>query len=200
MRIGKIILVIIFVGGVFFFGLDPALKRHDALKQQKELLNQSVERADQLETKRNELINSYSQFSLQDKASLEYLLPDAVDNVRLIVDMNSIARDKNRGIIISNIAISGLDTELTSSKEKQNSEEIKNKARNQNILNTLDTQDKLGVVTLSFTITSTYENFKSFMQDLEKSLRLVDIVALDITKGEQSLNSYSITLNTYWLR
>ena len=51
------------------------------------------------------------------------------------------------------------------------------------------------------TVTASYDNFIAFLKDLEKSLRLVDVVSLTFTAPESSPTyDFTIGLKTYWLK
>jgi hypothetical protein len=121
------------------------------------------------------------------KLKLEKILPDTVDNVRLILDINNIADNAttNYGIILRGISVSG-DLESLS---EQNSRVVDR------------TSKKYGVINLSFSFTAPYGTFKAFMKDLENSLRLVDIKDFTVTGSDVSdVYNYSVSLDTYWLR
>jgi len=69
---------------------------------------------------------------------LAKLLPDTVDNVRLVLNINNVA--ENYGVIIRNIAI-----ETEEQQEAVDSQII-----------TTEVNDDIGTITLSFSITSSY--------------------------------------------
>ena len=65
--------------------------------------------------------------------------------------------------------------------------------------------------TMSFSTHGTYEQFKSFLRDMEASLRIVDLVSLTLSPsidtsgqvaapGAKPSYSYAMTFRTYWLR
>jgi Tfp pilus assembly protein PilO len=54
---------------------------------------------------------------------------------------------------------------------------------------------------VSFKVDSDYETFVSFLQDVEKSLRIVDVTDLTFTAPDKSTNyDFGITIKTYWLK
>ena len=57
-------------------------------------------------------------------------------------------------------------------------------------------------ITLHFSTFGTYDHFRSLIQDIEKSLRLVDLESLSIKPDAQIKNTYTydITIKTYWLK
>jgi hypothetical protein len=125
----------------------------------------------------------YKAISAAEKEQLEKVIPETVDNVRLILAIDTIAQEY--GIVLRGITITG-GTQSDDAKSKQ----IVDKTSNKN-----------GVITLGFSFTAPYDKFKQFLIDLEDSLRIVDITDFTVTANEQTnVYDYSLKLNTYWLR
>jgi hypothetical protein len=62
-------------------------------------------------------------------------------------------------------------------------------------------QSLYGTLTLSFSTTATYTTFLAFMRDLEKSLRLIDIVSVQFASSDTNqLYDYTVSIKTYWLK
>jgi len=189
-KLTPIVLIIISVG-IFFLFIDPQI---DEIKTLDETIAQNddiIKLGNQLRDDKEELLGRYTNISQEDKDSLRKILPDTVDNVRLILDINNIA-DKF-GITISNIGIEG----DTNSKDANSTK---------NIIDANSTSVDYGTIKLSFSCSSNYDNLKSFLMELEDSLRLIDIINFDVTPNQATDDSggdyfgYSITLSTYWLR
>lgn len=184
------IILILLAIGIFFTVIDPQWAQVQDLLDEKEANNRLLDLASDLQRKRDELGNSFNNISTDEKEQLTKLLPDTVDNVRLVLNINDVA--ENYGVIIRNI---GIETE-----EQQEAVD------SQIITNELN--DDIGTITLSFSITSTYDVFIQFMKDLEEALRIVDIRELDVQKvtkesvvgtNTEFLN-FNVVLDTYWLR
>jgi predicted nucleotidyltransferase len=91
--------------GVFFLVIDPAYKK---VQENNETITENAEMIDlanQLRRERENLNARFNAISADDKEKLEKVLPDAVDNVRLIRDIQDIAA--TFGITISNIGVTG---------------------------------------------------------------------------------------------
>ena len=129
------------------------------------------------------LQSSYNNIGIEDRKQLEKLLPDTVDNVRLVLDINNIA--EQYGISIQNIDISK-DTNET--------------GRDSGVSTSVERATDIGTIRLGFTVTSTYEIFINFIKDLEETLRIVDIKALNIRQGTGNFMTYEVIIDTYWLR
>ena len=133
--------------------------------------------------KRDELIAKKLTISDADKAKLERLLPSNIDNIRLIIEISSIASKRN--IQLDNISVGDMT--------KTSSDTI-------GVDNT-----PYGTLSMKFRApNTTYNNFLNLLQDLENNLRLVDITDISFNSTTQSdtngFYDFSVSLNTYWLK
>lgn len=168
--------------GLFFFVIDPQYKNVQKLEKDKGSNESLLNLSQDLQDKRDRLRASFNNISANEKDQLKKLLPDTVDNVRLILDISNIA--ETYGITIRNIQVSGGEESEGSRFDVVQS----------------DLSNEIGIISLSFSVTSTYEVFVAFLEDLEEALRIVDIRRLSIDRGEGVFMNYSISLDTYWLR
>jgi hypothetical protein len=185
-----IIIYIILAGGLFFTFIDPQYKQVQALLEEKAENEQLLERANELRRKRQDLSDRYASISEEEKNQLLKVLPDTVDNVRLILDMTNIADNTNTnyGIILRGVSVSGDLDELSGS--DRNSDKVVDR-----------TTSDFGVINVKFSFSAPYETAKMFMRDLENSLRIIDIRDISVSAGDTSdVYNFSVSLNTYWLR
>ncbi len=177
-----IILILVSVG-VFFFFIDPQKKELDSRLEEKNKNEVTMQKATELRAANGSLKSKYLKITTEERAKLSQMLPDTVDNVRLILDINNIA--KQYGIVLKGISISGGPAD--------ESKEVNRAADS-------SSGQLYGTIQLSFSFSSNYDIFKIFLKDLEDSLRLVDITDITVSSSEENFYNYSITLNTYWLR
>jgi Tfp pilus assembly protein PilO len=176
------IIAVVVAGFLFYMYVDPIYAQIKVLRAEEATLNTALSRALELQTTRDQLISRYNTFSPEDLARLDKLLPDHVDNVRLVLDMDSLA--SQYGMRVRNVAI-----------EKQ--EEKKKTTRTQAVG---PDERMYESMVLSFTVTGDYSTFRSFLKDLEQSLRLVDVESVGFTASETGLYDVTIGLRTYWLK
>lgn len=112
-------------------------------------------------------------------ARLESFLPDSVDNVQLIVDLNSLAARSGVQLSAFNIA-GGAQTATAES--------------------ALTSGEPLESLELSVSATGTYAAFRTFLKGVETSLRPLDIIELSVRDSETGVYTYDITFRLYWLR
>jgi len=117
-----------------------------------------------------------------DLARLEKLLPDNVDNVKLIIDINNIA--SSQGVFIRDIGIADPSDDSSSRTTAPQS----------------TSRAGYDSIDLSFSVSTSYTNFLGFITALEQSLRLVDIIAVSFVPGAADSYNFSVTVRTYWLK
>lgn len=168
--------------GLFFGYVDPAYQKVKELQTEVDRFDEALDRSRELAEIKNQLLSRYNSFSSNDLERLQKLLPDNIDNVRLVLDLDGIARTHN--MLIQNVTVSA------------------DKAASVQSSNTLgsDPNPYLSVA-LSFSVTATYEDFIDFIKDLESSLRLVDAASVTFTpRDDTNRYDYQISLSTYWLK
>ena len=174
------LLIIIAAIGLFFKFTDPIFAEIDTLRARQTTLNDGLDNAKKLREVEAGLLQKYNAMPPADLAALNKLLPDNVDNVRLIIDINNIA--KPYGMTLKNLKIKTDEADAGDAVTRD-----KNHA----------TQ---AAVDLSFSVSGDYTSFQSFLNDLAHSLRLVDVTAANFSASDLGRNDYSVTIRTYWLK
>ena len=171
---------------LFFFYLQPTYGEIGKAREEVAHLEATLESAQEIQLERDRLVSKYKAIPAADLERLEKILPDHADNVRLILEIDTIA--KSYGMTLDDLNIAKTDQTAASSNPGGNTGE-----------------SPVGTITFSFRTSSSYETFLQFMQDLEHSLRVVDITTLSIVpggrEGAKSINDYytfSVTLQAYW--
>lgn len=188
----QIILVVVSVA-LFFSFVDPLYRSEDEinpgikkLNAEIQKYNDAIDKSEQLIEERDRLIQVKNDIDENSKIRLERLLPDSIDNIRLIIDINNIA--KPYGLVLKNLRLAGID------EKKKGADDLSVREV------AIGGNDTIGSVTLGFSVSARYETFKQFMRDLESSLRLVDVTDLSIKSTDKDFYDFDVTLKTYWLR
>lgn len=184
----KTIISLLFISAslvVFFMMVVPKYQSLQTLQTQVASAAANLETATKLTKSRDELFARYQGISKVDLDNLKTLLPNSVDNIRLIIQINSLAT-KNNLSLLRNV---DYQTQKTVS-EAQDPQVA---------------QRPYGEFSMSFQTSGQYKNFLTFLSDLEQNLRLVDVVKVEFVPndqtGTQNTNlSYKVTLQTYWLK
>lgn len=174
----NILLPIIIAGasvGLFFIQTRPILDRISVIETKRAALSQAQASNQQFQNLLKEKNIVFNQIDPAKKDMLQKFLPDSIDNVKLIIDINQIASDN--GMTIRNISIKGNDTSAIGPDSRP-----------------------YGVATLGFSVSGPYQTFKRFLAALETSLRLVDVTALSFTAGDKDQYEYNLEIKAYWLK
>src|SRR3989344_4525889 len=94
--------------GLFFWFIDPEYAKIKLLRAEEAEFDQALDRSKELQTVRDQLLSRYNTFARSDVERLQKLLPDHVNNVRLILDLDGIA--SRYGMRIRNVAIEDNNT------------------------------------------------------------------------------------------
>jgi len=172
-------IVLIVASFAAFFGyVDPTYVSIKELNVEKSDYTRALDNSKQLQAERDKFLEKYNAVAFADRDKLLKLLPDNIDNVRLIIDIDEMAREY--GIPIGNFSAN------TSSEESA-------------VIGA--NQAAYGTLTLSFSVTASYNTFLAFMRDLERSLRIIDITKISFAASETGqVYDYDVTIKTYWLK
>lgn len=198
------IILIIAAAALFFFFTKPKLAVLKATQLEVEKLNVARENAKNLETRINQLIEVKNNISSADLQKIDKMLPNNVENVKLIIDFDKMlqAMVEERGTL--NLYKS---TDVTDTGVKKIS--IENpKITPGGLLETNFDSSRLGVVSFSFAVTLTYEDFLEFLRRIEYSTRILDVESISFSsatnkntiRSQAPLYTFNVTLRTYWLK
>lgn len=184
-------------GGIFFYYTQPAYDVVRADQAQIDQYNQALDKATQLQELKQSLLSKYNAFDPTSLANLQKLLPDHVDNIGLILELDNLA--SRYGLALQNVDVSTPATQTPTAQTAIGAVSGANEAYSS--------------LTLTFSTQGGYDNFVQFMNNLQSSLRIVEIVSLTVnpvattavpgrvaTAAAQPLYTYQVTLRTYWLK
>jgi Tfp pilus assembly protein PilO len=163
-------------GGIFFGFTDAEYRKVEALKAEKVELDKAADKMRELNEVRDGILQKRAAISRDDIEHLEKALPDNVDNVKLVNDLNGIADEYGMTVRKAEVIF-----------ETDTSGDIVVEGK------------KYGTVSVAFTVTGSYQTFLNFLNKLEHSLRIVDVTDISFSAGDEDVNEYRIELKTYWL-
>jgi len=169
--------------GLFMLYTDPAYQKVKDLQAQVAAYDEALDKSQELKKTRDQLISRRNTFPADGLQKLEKVLPDNVDNIRLIIDINAIAA--RHLLSIKNIDLG----------------DVSDSAEGRSELAVGTSGSAVNSVQLGFAVSSSYDNFLAFLQDLEHSLRIVDIENITFSvQADASVNDYTFDIRTYWLQ
>ncbi len=180
----KMITILVLLGlsvGIFVKYTKPTYKHAELTKQKVEKINEALEKARNIRNIRDKLSRRFNEFSEEKIEKLRKMIPDHVDNIKLILDMDGIAsqygmrltdvkidnKSSDRGATVDD----AFDATASVGKIRTNSNEAKKS------------------LSISFNVKSTYDDFLLFLNDLESSLRIVDVEKITISAESVSQGS-----------
>ncbi len=173
--------------GLFFGYIDPTYKNSiTALKAEIKNYDNALEAAERFKTKESELLAARGAINPEQLKRLEAFLPDGVDNVQLILNLDALAA--RSGMRLANYNTSAPSTPAGNEGTQPNGTLI------------LRTEQSVDSIELTMTGTGTYAAFRTFLAGIEGSLRPLDLVALDVKSAKTGVYTYNMTLRLYWLR
>lgn len=187
---------------LFVFFTKPKLAELKTTQVEVEKLNVARENAKNLETRINQLIEVKNKITAQDIEKIEKMLPNNVENVKLIIDFDKMlqAMVEERGTLRLYKS-----TDVTDTGVKKIS--IENpKITPGGLIETNFDSTKLGVVSFTFSVSLTYEDFLEFLRRIEYSTRIMDIESItfssptDQSGGANPVYTFNVSLKTYWLK
>ncbi len=143
-----------------------------------------------LENERDKLTQKYNAIDSIQLSRLEKMIPENVDNIRLILEIEKIAMPYG-------MVLKGVKYDSAPKKEEG--------AVTSPAIGVSENPD-YGTWTLEFSTSSTYANFISFLKDLERNLRIVDVSELsfasdaDISNQGFGTYKFDFKIKTYWLK
>ena len=185
---------------VFFVFTNPFYNDISTLKIEAASYNDALNNAKMLENERDKLTSKYNSINPENLIKLERLLPENVDNIRLILEIEQIATPY--GMVLKDVKYNTTDTGTTTEGVAivQGGGVAKPALKD------------YGIFDLEFSTSGTYDNFINFTKDLESNLRIVDISSIifsadtntnintKIPSSSLEVYKFNFKIKTYWLK
>lgn len=176
--------------GLFVVYTNPTYRDTGELKIAHAAYDKALSNSIELQAVRDQLTEKYNALSETDRDRLKKLMPDNVDNIRMLIDIDAIASQygmKPRDV--------KFDAKATS---KAGQEEVVATTPDQVVVENKD----YGTFELEFSVVGTYQNFLRFLNDMEKNLRLTDVQTISFQSADAGSTAirYTIRIKTYWLK
>jgi Tfp pilus assembly protein PilO len=199
--ISSILFIIISIV-LFFTVIDPIYGEVRQLRTDVATYNTALDNSTELQKTRDSLIETYKNVKTEDKDRLAHFLPSTIGNIELILEIEKLAN--LHGMPIGNIKF---DTKSLESPDTTTS------GTSNVVVAETNPADSLpyGIFPMQFIIEGKYDTFVAFLKDLEHNLRLVDVKSIsfdvpppnapgDTTPVDTSIYTYTIGVETYWLK
>ncbi|MBP6858346.1 MAG: hypothetical protein KBC33_00755 [Candidatus Pacebacteria bacterium] len=191
-------ILIVLAIGIYVTFTRAKLAEVKAVRQVNDQYLAAIDNADKLVEVRKKVLDSYNAISDDDRERLDKMIPNTVDNIRLIIDLNGIAND--RGLSLRNVkAVAASAAKQGSSGGVTSQPAIAGGGAAAPRSTTIPTPT-LDTVAVSFSVTASYQQFIDLLRDLEGNLRIMDVSRLTVSAGQNGMYDFGVELKTYWLR
>lgn len=171
--------------GIFFAYVSPTWSGSIAVaKDAIALDDDALASAEEYAAQQNALAAARAAIDPEILERLANLLPDSVDNVGLILDVNALAA--RSGLSLANIDVAAAADGGA-------------KSGAPGVLPT-GAANPVGSINLSLTALGTFSAFQTFIRGIERSARLLDVQDIGVKGSDTGVYAYQITLRLYWLR
>ncbi len=172
----------------------PIYEQIASLRADAASYNEALSNSKSLENERDKLTSKYNSLDKDDLNKLQKLLPDNIDNIRLILEIEKIASPY--GMVLKDVKYNTADTSATPAVVSGG--QVSTFEQNQKDYRVLD---------MEFSVIGTYANFINFTRDLESNLRIIDISSVnfssdlgDVKTNPSGAYKYNFKIKTYWLK
>lgn len=169
--------------GIFFGYVNPTWSGSIATtKDAIALDDQALAAAADYAKQQNTLASARNEIDTADLDRLDSFLPDSVDNVGLILDLNALAA--RSGFSLANIDV--LSSTAGAAAPQGGLPDAQ--------------MNPVGSVDLSLSAVGTYAASQAFLSGVERSARLLDIRDIVVKGSDTGVYNYQMVLRFYWLR
>lgn len=198
---------------LFFTVVNPMYSKAKKVKSDVSVYNTALTNATKLQKTRDDLVKNYHNVTDSDKIKLDHFLPNTVDNIQLILQIQNIATA--HGLVLKNIKFDSASDSGKTTENQNQAMPANNVTANAatNAANNLP----YGTFDISFSVDARYEDFISFLKDLETNIRLVNVKNISFnvpaptdknttrsSGGEAPLDpsifTYTLKVQTFWLK
>lgn len=184
--------------GLFFLAIDPMFGEVKKLRFEVNAYKTALNSSSELQEIRDSLVEEYKNVKKEDKDRLLHFLPDSIDNIDLILEIERLAN--LNGMPVKNFVFNIEDLNQKAFVDDEDGGSLLDSNSRDNL--------PYGVFPIEFTLQGRYNSFLSFLKELESNLRLIDIRSVSLKIPEKTNDStidqnsydYSLKVETYWLK
>lgn len=182
---------------VFFVFTNPFYEKVSLLRAQVASYDEALSNSKAFETERDKLTAKFNAIDKDNLSKLQKLLPENVDNIRLILEIEKIAAPY--GMTLKDVKYDTVSKETKTQPQGVMQGGVAGQTLSKDY----------GTWNFEFSTAGTYNNFLKFMVDLEKNLRIVDIASITFSSGSgntsfgsasSEIYKFNFKIKTYWLK
>ncbi len=193
------IVSILIAGTLFFAFVQPLYGDVTQLKTEATAYSSALDNSTFLQKTQDALLSQYKNVQQSDKDRLNNFLPNTVDNIEFILQIEQMAN-------LHNMSLKGIKFDPTFD-QSTSATPVSGGVLT---ANSPDANLPYGTFSLEFQTEGTYSQFTEFLNDMEHNLRLVDIKSISfdvptpLVKGtlgpDPNIYDFTLKVDTYWLK
>jgi Tfp pilus assembly protein PilO len=168
---------------IFFFFTQPMFAEIKQAQGETTQYTQAVKTAEARNEQLNEKQKEKRSHSPEDLERLDALVPQAIDEVKILADLSEIARKHT--MLFGNVSITKSEDDGVDGAQG-NSREVVG-------------YESLAHTDIEFSLIGTYDQFKSLLADVESSLVMLEVQDINFSTGEGLFQQYTIAVRLYAL-
>jgi len=182
------VLLIVVAVGIFFAYTNPTYTGAitDA-RTEVQSLDSALEAAEAFTDRENQLERERLALPTDGLERLNAFLPDNVNNIQLILDLDDLA--DRTGVTLSNFNVGSTEEGSATAGSGDAGGSL-----------ALDTTEAVESLDITVTAEGSYTAFRAFLEAAEKSLRILDLTSINVSPSETGVYAYDITFRIYWLK
>ncbi|MDC1205536.1 hypothetical protein N8083_01675 [Candidatus Pacebacteria bacterium] len=178
----QIVLIIISIVIIVTY-VQPTFEEVRSTQDETKEFQEALVSAKTFNTELQKLTAAASSFNEADLRALERYIPDTVDTIAVMRDIETIIQNNKMALTSLGSEASGLES----------AEQISNAQGQTPSVNT----QELYVQQFEVSVAGTYDQFKLLLQDFERNAYPLEVQHITFSSGEGSLYNFDITLETY---
>lgn len=187
------VLFLLIAGGIFVGYVHPTVTKDiAAARAQVKKYDAALAASTRYEQKQAQLATEEQALPEDGIERLEQYLPDNVDNVQLILDLDGLASR-------SGLTITNFNTTESEVSTKGDSVEVEGGPAPTGQVLSLDPSKPYESLDLSITAAGSYAQMRAFLDGVESSLRPLDLIQFQLTDSPTGVYRYQMTFRLYWL-
>jgi len=186
-------ILIVLAVGVYFTVTKGMIADAQAVKTVNDGYLSAIDSAKELIAARDKVRDEWNNLPQSDRARLLVMLPKSSDNIHLIVDLYQLATQ--HGFSLKDIKVDNVAPAVQA--QAQTTVAL---GPNGQAAPAAPAPATLQTVKVSFGVSATYLQFIPFLQDIESSLRIMDVDHLSVKTNDTGIDDWTVDLDTYWLQ
>lgn len=189
------IVLLILAVGIYFTFTKGRMDNINEIKTVNAGYEQALENVEKLIKVRDSVLKTYNSIDSNDRKRLDKIIPNNIDNVRLIIDVKGIGQQL--GLPLRNVKTSATNSSVSSGSGASATTVVNGKLVS---TGSATDSDSYQTVTLSFEVSASYNQFLELLKAIESSLRILDITKISVTTNDTNIYDYKVEVKTYWLK